>query len=115
MLSHLARSTAPLGANIRDEREAFLQEIRPGASPQGGPAGAALRHSAQPESVSAIAIYRHLLGALLPLPRVQFWETENSWRLDNSRRGGHCGDISCLVDASDVRTLNASKPLRRGQ
>jgi hypothetical protein len=52
---------------------------------------------------------------LLPLPHVQFWETENSWRLDSSYRGGHRRDIPCLVDASDVRTVNALKTLRRGQ
>jgi hypothetical protein len=48
-------------------------------------------------------------GALLPLPHVQFWETENSGRLDRSHRGSHRRDIPCLVDASDVRTLNAFK------
>ena len=42
---------------------------------------------------------------LLPLPHVQFWETENSWRLDSSHRGGHPRDIPRLVDASDVRTV----------
>jgi len=47
---------------------------------------------------------------LLPLPHVQFWEAENSWRLDSSHRGGHRRDIPCLVDASDVRTVNALKP-----
>ena len=46
---------------------------------------------------------------LLPLPHVQFWETENSWRLDSSHRGGHRRDIPCMVDASDVRTMNALK------
>ena len=46
---------------------------------------------------------------LLPLPHVQFWETENSWRLDSLHRGGHRRDIPCLVDASDVRTVNALK------
>ena len=54
---------------------------------------------------------------LLPLPYVQFWETENSWRLDSSHRGGHRRDIPCLVDAADVRTLNALRrrpfPLKR--
>jgi hypothetical protein len=44
---------------------------------------------------------------LLPLPHVQFRKTENSWRLDRSHRGGHRRDIPCLVDAADVRTLNA--------
>ena len=49
---------------------------------------------------------------LLPLPHVQFWETENSWRLDSSHCGGHRRDISCLVDASDVRAVNVLKTLR---
>jgi hypothetical protein len=53
------------------------------------------------------------LGDLaLPLRHVQFWGTENSWRLDSSHRGGHRRDITCLVDASDVRTLNALKSLQ---
>jgi len=47
--------------------------------------------------------------SLLPLPHVQFWETENSGRLDRSHRGSHRRDIPCLVDASDVRTVNAPK------
>jgi hypothetical protein len=46
---------------------------------------------------------------LLPLPHVQLWETENSWRLDSSHRGGDRRDIPCLVDASDVHTVNALK------
>jgi len=59
--------------------------------------------------MSVIGIYRHLCGGLLPLPHVQFWETENSGRLDRSHRGSHRRDIPCLVDASDVRTVNAFK------
>ena len=50
-------------------------------------------------------------GPLLPLPHVQFRETENSWRLDSSHRGGHPRDIPRLVDASDVCTVNALKTL----
>ena len=50
-----------------------------------------------------------LVRGLLPLLHVQFWETENSWRLDSSHRRGHRRDIPCLVDASDVRTVNAFK------
>jgi hypothetical protein len=46
---------------------------------------------------------------------VQFWETENRGRLDRSHRGSHRRDIPCLVDASNVRTLNAFNLLRRGQ
>ena len=60
------------------------------------------------ESVRDIGIFRQL--GLLPLPHVQFWETENSRRLDRSHRGGHRRDISCL-DASDVRIVNALKTL----
>ena len=52
------------------------------------------------------------MRGLLPLPHVQFWETENCWRLDSSYRGSHRRDIPCLVDASNVRALNAlKKPL----
>ena len=50
-------------------------------------------------------------SGLLPWLHVQFWKTENSWRLDHSHRGGHHRDIPGLVDASDVRTVNAFKPL----
>jgi len=57
--------------------------------------------------MSEMAMSSHLLRGLLPLPHVQFWETENSWRLDRSHRGGHRRDIPCLVDASHVRTVNA--------
>jgi hypothetical protein len=46
------------------------------------------------------------------LPYVQFWEAENSGRLDSSRRWGHRRAISCLVDASNLRTVNAIKILR---
>jgi hypothetical protein len=46
-------------------------------------------------------------AGLLPLPHVQFWQTENSWRLDRSHCGRHRRNISGLVDASDVRTVNA--------
>jgi hypothetical protein len=48
-------------------------------------------------------------AGLLPLPHVQFWETENGGRLDRSHRGGHHRDIPCLVDASGVRTVNVLK------
>jgi hypothetical protein len=47
--------------------------------------------------------------SLLPLPHVQFWETENGWRLDSSHRGGNRRGIPCLVDASDVCTVTALK------
>jgi hypothetical protein len=54
-------------------------------------------------------------SVLLPLPHVQFWKTENSCRLDRSHRGGHRRDIPGLVDASDVRTVNAYELFRRGR
>jgi hypothetical protein len=46
---------------------------------------------------------------LLPLPHVQFWETENRWRLDSSHSRGHRRDIPNLVDVAGVRTVNAYK------
>jgi hypothetical protein len=46
-------------------------------------------------------------AGLLPLAHVQFWQTENGGRLDRSHCGRHRRDISGLVDASDVRTVNA--------
>src|ERR1700685_2267210 len=46
-------------------------------------------------------------AGLLPLAHVQFWQTENSGRLDRSHRWGYRRDISGLVDAADVRTVNA--------
>ena len=48
------------------------------------------------------------LWCLLPLPHVQFWQTENSGRLDSSYRGGHRRHIPCLVDAAGVCALNAA-------
>ena len=59
-----------------------------------------------------MAILRHVVRGLLPLPYVQFWETENSGRLDSSRRRGHRRDVPCLVDASDLRIVNARKTPR---
>ena len=59
--------------------------------------------------MSVTAILRHSSPGLLPLPHVQFWKTENSWRLDSSHRGGHRRDFPRLVDASNVRTVNALK------
>jgi len=50
-----------------------------------------------------------LACSLLRLPHVQFWETENAWRLDRSHRGGYGRDIPSLVDASSVRIVNALK------
>ena len=37
---------------------------------------------------------------------VQFWEAENNWRLDRTRRRGRRCHIPGLVDASGVRALN---------
>ena len=45
---------------------------------------------------------------LLPLPHVQLRETKNRWRLDRSHRRGDGCDIPCLVDASNVRTVNGA-------
>ena len=61
-----------------------------------------------------MAISRPLRGACYHCRHVQFWETENSWRLDRSHRGGHRRDIPCLVDASDVRTVNGLKTCAAG-
>jgi hypothetical protein len=59
--------------------------------------------------VSVLPILRTLPGACYHCPHVQFWEAESGWRLGGSHRGGHRGDIPCLVDASDVRTVNGLK------
>ena len=37
---------------------------------------------------------------MLRFHRVQFRQTENSWRLDRPYRRGNCCNISCLVDAA---------------
>jgi hypothetical protein len=50
-------------------------------------------------------------SGLLRLSHVQFWKTKNSCRLDRSHRGDHRRYIPGLVDASDVRTVNAIKLL----
>jgi hypothetical protein len=52
------------------------------------------------------ATLRHGAG-LLPLAHVQFWQTEDSWRLDRSHCRRYRRDFSGLVDAADVRTVNA--------
>lgn len=59
-----------------------------------------------------MAMLRHLARGLLALPYVQLWETENSGRLDSSRRWGHRRAIPCLVDAPNLRTVNALRVLR---
>lgn len=56
-----------------------------------------------------MAISKSNCAGLLPLPYVQFWKTENTWRLDRSYCGGHRRDIPCLVDVTDVRTLSATR------
>jgi predicted acetyltransferase len=43
------------------------------------------------------------------LRHVQFWETENSKRLDRSYRRGYRRDIPYLVDASNLRTVNSNR------
>ena len=48
------------------------------------------------------------LAALLTLPNVQFWQAENSRRLDRSHSGRHCSDTPYLVDAANIRTVNPS-------
>ena len=64
--------------------------------------------------MSVTAILRHSSRGLLPSPHVQFWETQNSWRLDSSHRGGYRRDIPRLVDASNVRAVNALKTRSSG-
>ena len=44
--------------------------------------------------------------ALIPSPHVQLRKTENRRRLDRSHRRGNGRNLSYLVDASDVRTVN---------
>jgi hypothetical protein len=63
------------------------------------------------ERTLSMAAVRYF-GGLLRLLHVQFWETENSWRLGSSRRGGHRRNIPCLVDASDVCAVNVLKTVR---
>jgi hypothetical protein len=64
-----------------------------------------------PESREVTQVYGNphhskvISSARLLSPDVQFREAENSWRLDHSHRGWHRRDISCLVDASDVRAV----------
>jgi hypothetical protein len=62
-------------------------------------------------SMSVIEIFHQPSPAqgLLPLPHVQFRKAENGGRLDRSRRRGHRRDTACLVDATDVRTVNGLK------
>jgi hypothetical protein len=56
-----------------------------------------------------MAVLRHQCEACYHCQHVQFWKAENSWRLGSSHRGGNRRDIPCLVDASDVRTMNATQ------
>ena len=39
-------------------------------------------------------------AGLLPLPHVQFWQAEDSWRLDRSHRRSRTRDIPRLVAAA---------------
>jgi len=45
------------------------------------------------------------LSPVLPCHRVQFWQTENSWRLDRSYRGCRRRVIPRMVDAARFRSL----------
>jgi hypothetical protein len=57
--------------------------------------------------------WAHCAGLLL-LAYVQLWQTENGWGLDRSHRGSHRRDIPGVVDAADLRTVNAVKNLAEG-
>lgn len=56
---------------------------------------------------SRTRMVREALTAPLPLPHVQFWETENPCGLGCSHRGYPRRNLSCLLDASNIRTLKA--------
>ena len=45
------------------------------------------------------------LSPVLPCHRVQFWQAENSWRLDRSSRGCRRRVIPRMVDAARFRSL----------
>jgi hypothetical protein len=69
---------------------------------------ATLRQLLSPRGhLSSLPPARGLLGS----PYVQFWKTENSGRLDSSRGWGDRRAIPGLVDASNLRTVNAVKIL----
>ena len=70
--------------------------------------GETIRRTPQLEGVvGALFLGKKVCRGLLPLPHVQFWETENSWRLDSAHRGSRRRNPSYLVDDSAVRTVNA--------
>jgi len=48
---------------------------------------------------------------VLPCHRVQFWQTENSWRLDRSYRGCRRRVIPRVVDAARLRSLIDESPI----
>jgi hypothetical protein len=50
---------------------------------------------------------------VLPCRRVQFWQTENSWRLDRSYRGRRRRVIPRMVDAARFRSLIDEFPRHR--
>jgi len=51
------------------------------------------------------------LSPVLPCHRVQFWQTENRWRLDRSYRGCRRRVIPRMVDAARFRSLIDEFPL----
>jgi len=59
--------------------------------------------------LSVMGMLRQPAPGLLLSLNVQFWETENSRRLDSSHRWGHRRDIPCLVDAATVRTVKTHR------
>ena len=58
---------------------------------------------------NAVFLFWFRDATLLPSLNVQFWKTENCWRLDNSYRRGHRRDIPCLVDATNVCTVKIDR------
>ena len=51
------------------------------------------------------------LSPVLPCHRVQFWQAENSWRLDRSYRGCRRRVIPRVVDAARLRSLIDESPI----
>ena len=54
-----------------------------------------------------MAILRQLRRAAT-LANIEFWETENIWRLHSSLRGAVICHIRCLLDAPNVRAVSES-------
>ena len=57
--------------------------------------------------MSEMAMLRQLRRAAT-LANIQFWETENIWRLHSSVRGAVICHICCLLDAPNVRAVSES-------